>query len=59
MSEFFDNKTDKELLESLLAETAKASNEMRCAQRDINKAAGRLQFAVMALNTMINRDEDQ
>jgi hypothetical protein len=58
MSDVFDNKTDQELLESLLAETAKASNEMKCAQRDINKANGRLQFAVMAINTMINRKED-
>ena len=58
MSDIFDSKTEKELLESLLAETAKASNEMKCAQRDINKAHGRLQFAVMAINTMINRQED-
>lgn len=58
MSTIFDDKTDKELLESLLAETAKASNEMKCAQRDINKATGRLQFAVMAINNMINRRED-
>jgi hypothetical protein len=58
MSDIFDEKTDQELLESLLAETAKASNEMKCAQRDINKATGRIQFAVMALNNMINRRED-
>jgi hypothetical protein len=58
MSDIFDEKTDQELLESLLAETAKASNEMKCAQRDINKATGRIQFAVMALNTMINRKKD-
>jgi hypothetical protein len=58
MSDIFDEKTDQELLESLLAEVAKASNEMRCAQRDINKATGRIQFAVMALNNMINRPGD-
>jgi hypothetical protein len=58
MSDIFNDKTDKELLESLLAETAKASNEMKCAQRDINKANGRLQFAVMAINNMIDRKKD-
>lgn len=55
MSEFFDNKTDQELLTSLLAEVAKATNELRCSERDIKKATGRLQFAVMAINNMINR----
>ena len=58
MSDIFNDKTDKELLESLLAEVAKASNEMKCAQRDINKANGRLQFAVMAINNMIDRKKD-
>ena len=58
MSDIFTDKSDKELLESLLAEVAKATNELRCAERDIKKANGRLQFAVMAINNMINRRED-
>lgn len=58
MSEFFQDKTQQELLESLLAEVAKATNELRCGERDIRKANGRLQFAVMALNNMINREKD-
>jgi hypothetical protein len=58
MSDIFENKTERELLESLLAEVAKASNELKCAQRDINKATGRIQFAVMAINNMINRQKD-
>ena len=58
MSDMLDDKTEKELLESLLAEVAKATNELRCAERDIKKANGRLQFAVMAINNMINRRED-
>lgn len=58
MSDIFDEKTNRALLESLLAEVAKASNELKCAQRDINKATGRIQFAVMAINNLINRDED-
>lgn len=58
MSEFFQDKTQQELLESLLAEVAKATNELRCGERDIRKANGRLQFAVMAINEMINREKD-
>jgi hypothetical protein len=58
MSDIFNDKSDKELLESLLAEVAKATNELRCGERDIKKANGRLQFAVMAINNMINRQED-
>jgi hypothetical protein len=53
-----DSKTNQELLESLLAEIAKSSNEIKCAQRDINKAQGRLQFAIMALNLLIERQGD-
>jgi len=58
MSDIFNDKTDQELLESLLAEVAKATNELRCGERDIKKANGRLQFAVMAINNMINRQKD-
>jgi predicted Mrr-cat superfamily restriction endonuclease len=53
-----DSKTDTELLRSLLAETAKASSELRCAQSDIVKAQNRLGFAVAVINAMINRKTD-
>jgi hypothetical protein len=52
-----DSKTTPELLRSLLAETAKATNELRCARCDIEKAQSRLQFTVAVLNEMINRQE--
>jgi hypothetical protein len=52
-----DSKTTVELLRSLLAETAKATNELRCARGDIEKAQSRLQFTVAVLNEMINRQE--
>lgn len=52
-----DSKTDAELLRSLLAETAKATNELRCARGDVEKAQSRLQFTVAVLNEMINRQE--
>ena len=50
-----DNKSDDELIRSLLAETAKSKNEIDCAQRDLDKAYGRLNFAIVLLNTLINR----
>jgi hypothetical protein len=54
-----DSKSDQELLRSLLAETAKASNEVRCAQGDLAQAQNRLAFSVAILNELINRQEIQ
>jgi hypothetical protein len=53
-----DNKNDRELLNSLLQEIAKASNELRCARGDIEKAQSRIKFATMIANTLINRQQD-
>jgi hypothetical protein len=53
--EFFNNRSDDELLKSILAETAKATNEVRCAQADLEKAKNRLSFVVMLTNTILNR----
>jgi hypothetical protein len=53
-----ENKTERELYLSLLAEVAKASNELKCASKDINKVANRLQFTIAALNELINRQGD-
>jgi hypothetical protein len=52
-----DSKTDGELLRSLLAENAKAANEIRCAQGDLAKAQSRLSFTVAVLNELIHRQE--
>jgi hypothetical protein len=56
--DIIDKKTDSELLQSLLAETAKAKNEVRCAQQDLQKATSRLNFVVMLTNKMIERNGD-
>jgi hypothetical protein len=56
--DILDKKTDKELLQSTLAEVAKANNEIRCAQNDINKAQSRLKFVVMICNNLIDRAKD-
>jgi hypothetical protein len=56
--DILDSKTDKELLASLLAEIAKAQNEIRCARADIEKAHSRLKFLIVLANTLIDRQGD-
>jgi hypothetical protein len=53
-----DNKNDKELLESLVAEIAKTSNEIKCARGDIDKAQSRIRFLLVLAHTMLNRQKD-
>ena len=54
----FDDKTDDELYRSILAETAKAVNEIRGGQRDLNQADMRLKFILAAINHLQQRYED-
>jgi septal ring factor EnvC (AmiA/AmiB activator) len=56
--EVLENKTDQELLQSMLAETAKALNEVNCARKDLDKARNRLTFKIAVINEMINREDD-
>ena len=56
--DLLENKTDKEILQSLLAEIAKAKNEISCARGDIQKAQSRLTFLIVAANEMLNRLKD-
>lgn len=53
-----DNKTDAELIRSLLAEVAKSTNEIRCAQGDLAKAHNRMTFVIAVLNELITRTQD-
>ena len=53
-----DDKSDKQLIESLLAEIAKASNELKCARGDIEKVQNRIKFATLLLHTLIDRQGD-
>lgn len=53
-----DQKTDKQLEQSLLAEVAKASNEIKCARQDLDKATSRLGFLLVVINELINRQKD-
>lgn len=56
--DLLENKTDKELLQSILAEIAKTQNEIRCAKGDVQKAQSRLSFLIVAVNEMLNRTGD-
>ena len=56
--DILDSKTDQEILQSLLAEVAKARNEVLCAQRDVDKATGRLAFTLVMINRLLDRIED-
>jgi len=53
-----DKKTDKELLQSVLAELAKAQNEVKCARSDLDKATSRIRFLLVVTNTLIERQGD-
>ena len=54
----FEKVSDKQMLRSMLAEAAKAANELKCAQADLDKAKNRLSFLVLMINKMIERKED-
>jgi hypothetical protein len=56
--DILDSKTDKQLLESLIAEIAKATNEIKCARGDIEKAQGRIRFLLVVAHTLIERSKD-
>lgn len=56
--DLLDEKSDHTLLVSLLAEVAKAQNELRCARADLDKAQNRLKFSLLVLNTLIERQGD-
>lgn len=56
--DILNTKTDAELLRSLLGELAKASNELRCAKGDLDKATSRMSFLLVLINTLIERQKD-
>jgi hypothetical protein len=55
--DILDSKTDKELLQSLVAEIAKTSNEIKCARGDIDKAQSRIKFLLVLAHELINRKQ--
>lgn len=55
--ELLKDKTDKELLQSIIAEAAKSTNELKCSAQDIQKAQNRLSFLLLTINELLNRSE--
>ena len=53
------DKSTPDLVASILAEVAKCKNEISCAQVDIQKAGSRLNFALVMLNEIINRENNK
>ena len=58
MDDVLDRKNDLQLLTTLLPEIAKATSELRCAKADVAKATNRLNFALVLVNKMIERNKD-
>jgi len=56
--EMLENKSDEALLQCMIAEIAKARNEVACATGDVAKANSRLGFLLVLANTLINRKKD-
>jgi hypothetical protein len=48
--------SDDELLQSLIAETAKAFSEVRTIQGDLDKINSRLRFALVVINILKERE---
>ena len=55
--QILNNLNDEELNKTLVAEIAKARNELKCAQEDIKKANSRLSFLVALTNELNNRSK--
>jgi hypothetical protein len=56
--DILDKLSENELTQTLIAELAKATNEIKCAKADIDKAQSRLRFILVVAHEMINRKED-
>lgn len=56
--EVLETKSTENLQQTMLAELAKSSSELRCAQRDLEKASNRLGFCLVLLNELIDRNRD-
>mgnify|MGYP003632069420 FL=1 len=50
-----DRLKEEELISTLIEESAKANNELRCASRDIAKAQNRQSFVLLLLNRLMER----
>jgi hypothetical protein len=56
--DIIDTKTTEELHRSIIAELAKARNELSCARGDLDKANNRISFLLAIVNSLIQRQHD-
>jgi len=56
--DILDKLSENELTQTLIAEIAKATNEIKCDRADIDKAQSRLRFILVVAHELINRKED-
>lgn len=56
--DILDKLSDKELIQTLIAEIAKTTNELKCAKADIDKAQSRIRFLLVVAHTLIDRQKD-
>lgn len=55
----FDNHSEDDIYRSILAEAAKAANELRCSRNDLNQVDVRIRFILAAINHLQQRYEDK
>lgn len=55
--QILNTKTDKELMQTVLAEIAKARNELKCAEADVKKVNNRISFLISVANELHSRYE--
>lgn len=56
-NDLISSKTDQQILETLLKETAKASNELNTIKQDLNKAQNRVRFSILLINRLLERKD--
>ena len=56
--EVVSNKTDREIYQSIIAEIAKSTNELRCLRKDAEKISSRLSFLTVLANDLLDRTKD-
>ena len=52
----FDNHSQEDILQSLIAEAAKALAELRCAKNDLQQAENRLRFLMSAIHYIKDKE---
>jgi len=57
--EILNTKSDEDIISSIVAEIAKATNEIACGRRDLNKATSRLSFCLVLANELERRSKGE